>query len=661
MAGSGKTTAVAQWLRATEREALWLTLDPRDNDVERLVERLSGAFSVAPCTSPDELVAALADAQSPAPTTIIVIDDVHQLVRRTAHRSLARIVAAGCGTHAVVLLSRADLDPGFAPLISRGEIAQLSGDDLALDCASIAEALQCTATQAEEVLAVTAGWPLAVGLMGALLAERPGFDVAGVRARARRELADYLVAEVVDELGDDGVREVLALVSVIDALTVDEVSQLTGRGDAEALMSALADRQLLTADDGAPVWRAHAVVRDVIADSLEFRRPGTLQQLHAQAAQARRRRAVPAAIAHYLAADRHDDAAELYADSLLALQAVPYETQLRWLLALPETCLTTRTELTTHACLVAAWERRFDLAARWAALIDADAADAPAIHTVRSMLRGDLAALAEHSEQLLATIDQRSTLFSLAHGCRAGALGSLGDPAAAATVLMRMLRSVADTPAPLLAVQAAARAAIVRLLVRDGRRELAASIHDDLIRWVAEARTSGLDDLTAIQWSAAVLAHDAGNPAAHLWPSIPQREAALGLPFLEAWLLLDYAATRDNSRDARTALLRAQLVLSRFSHPGELADELAALGAAHGVLSVSTAPSVASSPTPAALDTLTERERAIAQLLDSELSQREIADHLYLSANTVKTHLKSIYRKLGVTSRVGAIRALRDD
>jgi len=59
-------------------------------------------------------------------------------------------------------------------------------------------------------------------------------------------------------------------------------------------------------------------------------------------------------------------------------------------------------------------------------------------------------------------------------------------------------------------------------------------------------------------------------------------------------------------------------------------------------------------------ESLTERERDVMRLLRSDLSLREIAGHLYVSHNTVKGYTKSIYRKLGVTSRSAAIEMARD-
>jgi LuxR family maltose regulon positive regulatory protein len=48
---------------------------------------------------------------------------------------------------------------------------------------------------------------------------------------------------------------------------------------------------------------------------------------------------------------------------------------------------------------------------------------------------------------------------------------------------------------------------------------------------------------------------------------------------------------------------------------------------------------------------LSPRELAVLQLLDDERSNREIGRILYVSPNTVKAHIKSIYRKLGISSR----------
>ncbi len=52
---------------------------------------------------------------------------------------------------------------------------------------------------------------------------------------------------------------------------------------------------------------------------------------------------------------------------------------------------------------------------------------------------------------------------------------------------------------------------------------------------------------------------------------------------------------------------------------------------------------------------LTERELAVLRLLPSRLSNQEIAHELFVSINTVKSHIRSIYSKLGVNSRNAAV------
>jgi LuxR family maltose regulon positive regulatory protein len=60
------------------------------------------------------------------------------------------------------------------------------------------------------------------------------------------------------------------------------------------------------------------------------------------------------------------------------------------------------------------------------------------------------------------------------------------------------------------------------------------------------------------------------------------------------------------------------------------------------------------------LEPLSARETVVLRYLPTLLSNQEIAGELFVSVNTVKTHLKSIYRKLGVSDRREAVRLARE-
>ena len=60
------------------------------------------------------------------------------------------------------------------------------------------------------------------------------------------------------------------------------------------------------------------------------------------------------------------------------------------------------------------------------------------------------------------------------------------------------------------------------------------------------------------------------------------------------------------------------------------------------------------------MEELSEGELRVLRLLASDLTQREIGAELYLSLNMIKSHTRSIFRKLGASSREQAVARARE-
>ena len=59
-------------------------------------------------------------------------------------------------------------------------------------------------------------------------------------------------------------------------------------------------------------------------------------------------------------------------------------------------------------------------------------------------------------------------------------------------------------------------------------------------------------------------------------------------------------------------------------------------------------------------DPLSAAERRVLDLLPTQLTAPQMAARLFLTTNTVKTHLKNLYRKLGVKTRTDAVERSRE-
>lgn len=121
-----------------------------------------------------------------------------------------------------------------------------------------------------------------------------------------------------------------------------------------------------------------------------------------------------------------------------------------------------------------------------------------------------------------------------------------------------------------------------------------------------------------------------------------------------ALALLDRALTLAQPEGAVRVFLDATPVVIDLLRTGTLTG-VAAEHRRH-VLAASTDPAVRRPATGRLIDPLSSRELDVLRLLRSELSGPEIARALHVSLNTLRTHTKSIFSKLGVSSRRAAVR-----
>jgi DNA-binding NarL/FixJ family response regulator len=123
-----------------------------------------------------------------------------------------------------------------------------------------------------------------------------------------------------------------------------------------------------------------------------------------------------------------------------------------------------------------------------------------------------------------------------------------------------------------------------------------------------------------------------------------------------------YSFDHDERRIAEALSRGASGYLSKASSADRLVSDLEAVCQGEVVVRGPERARVPDRTWPAARNGLTERESQVLALVVAGGRNADIAEALFLSPETVKTHLRSVFRKLGVTSRAQAVaRALGDD
>jgi LuxR family maltose regulon positive regulatory protein len=180
------------------------------------------------------------------------------------------------------------------------------------------------------------------------------------------------------------------------------------------------------------------------------------------------------------------------------------------------------------------------------------------------------------------------------------------------------------------------RLVYARVLLADGRT-------DEALPLLGEVATVASASGRAGRWLEAKLLESCA-----LWRSGDERAAVTAfarmLPLAERE---GYARTLLDEGEPALAMLRRSATGAHGSYVTRLLL-LAGESATNATRSRTTGP-----------DDLSEREQDVLRLLVLGSSNREIADELVVALDTVKTHLRNVYGKLGVHSRTQAIAAAR--
>lgn len=278
----------------------------------------------------------------------------------------------------------------------------------------------------------------------------------------------------------------------------------------------------------------------------------------------------------------------------------------------------------------------------------------------------------EMSDDWVAAASDEPVAAAVAALCRAQLSRDSGDPAAGQRLLVRAREVLADRPSTaelaglLRAAEAELRAVRGDL---DSARDLLTGAADEGAEPVLAVMLAKVQLLAGDPAAAGRTLPDWQAPAATAWP-LPVR--------LDAGLL--NAVLAERAGDGRRAGRILEQTLDLAGPQGcrrvftraepQVRDLLAAhldAGTAHFALvsdlvrgaGQSTA-GPAAGPRGTLDEPLTERELTILRYLQSILSNVEIASELSLSVNTVKTHVRNIYRKLDATRRREAVRRARE-
>ena len=695
--GYGKTTLLAHWRQVEEAELpfAWVSLDEHDNDPIRLwrhiVEALRRVVSEEEDFGADVLVGMSAVGQRfvgiTLPTLInelaelsrrvvLVLDDYQFITEEAAHESVAFFLEHLPENVHLVISSRSDPPLPLGRLRARGEMNEIRTEQLAFseeeaDCLLNEKmGLEIGSDNLSVLLERTEGWPAGIYLASLSLQNKEDKHAFIESFRgSNRYIVGLLGEEVLAHLSED-VRQFLLETSVLRRLTGPLCDAVTSRQDSASLLRELARSNLfvVSLDDQDEWYRYHHLFSELLLYELKSSRPDLEPDLRVRASEWLE----GAGFFEGAVTQAFDAGDHAFAGMLIARHWRGYvfagqtATVQRWLESLPQEILTHSAPLALVKAWICALGGQSEESTRFVKLAESIGHEGPlpdgtsSVESEVAILRAsfgyggvrhgvEVARLAAELEPF-----ESSPWAAMARFALGSSLYLAGDTSRARKPLEEAL-SLTEGGQRLVRVVTLSFLSFVA--TDEGRLEEAESLARAAQALVDGLRPYGIPQTTLAPIARGRVLAEQGN----LEEAQKELENALSarrrLPGLSPWptligllALTSVLAGRGDRAGARAVLAEARTILGAYPDAGMLPEllerqerKLRVRKAREGQLD----------------GELTERELEVIGLLDGQLTTRQMAESLYVAPSTVRSQIKSIYRKLGVSSRGAAVEVAR--
>ncbi|MEO1058597.1 MAG: LuxR C-terminal-related transcriptional regulator, partial [Actinomycetota bacterium] len=673
-AGAGKSTALWEWAnhQSWHDRIGWLSLQRSHNERSRfwtgviaavivaapeLFRSLSGS-EISRIAANELVIDRLLDAfDSLSRPIALVIDDYHVITDPSINEMLSRLAQQLPPLVALAIGSRSHPQLHLARLRAHSRLAEIGFDQLVFTDTETTEVVHhhlgaVHHDTRDRLQHATDGWPALVALCAQAARSPSELTELVTRGVATdRWLADFVVDELIDAQ-PPSMREFMIDVGVLDHLNPDLCDAVRGRTDSSHFIDEL-DRigLIVSLDNDQLWWRFHHLVLEVLQRRSRVELQHHARTLHSRAADwLSTKEYHRATVEHALRADRLDLAADHVIPALHLFQVEPGD-ETRWFDHFPDELLLGNRQLLGEVSLYvrivgnSEQRRRLERLVEGIQVPDAES-EPPSLEIEWQVVLG--ASVREAAEAIDRAMEfEQSPLWQrFLPGLAVIVSITLDEPRRAHRIATKAL---ATAPDGIFRRTMSGFLSVAQHHMRDSATD--ATLEPYL------GTTQGTVADLSIEWATALSAvrqDDVESTHAHFerarywlgkdgWPS-----ATLMVEHCVALATLVPGKLDDELFD------RAVTVTRELDDCGALEERLTA------VARLTDRTTLEADPRRRAATSLglSEREIEVLFRLAGDASLREIARDLFVSINTVKSHTKSIYRKLGVTRRDGAVDAL---